>query len=86
MDMRRVVVTIDRLVLRVFRRKDQQPVVAGLQRELGRVFADQEAISVIRARRDLSRLRVSFLHIEHGARPQHVGERVAQSIGKEAKK
>ena len=84
--MKRVVVHIDRLVLKGFRHEDRHAIAAGLQQELGRVFADQEAVSLLRARGDVSRLQVGGVYIEHGSKPRHVAERVAHGIGKEIKK
>ena len=84
--MKRVVVHIDRLVLKGFRHEDRHAIAAGLQQELGRVFADQEAVSLLRARGDVSRLQVGGVPVEQGSRPQRVGENVAQGIGKEIKK
>ena len=84
--MKRVVVHIERLVLKGFRHEDRHAIAAGLQQELGRVFADPEAVSLLRAKGDVSRLQVGGVPIEHGSRPQRVGENVAQGIGKELMK
>jgi hypothetical protein len=53
---------------------------------LERVFADPEAVSLLKAMGDVPRLQVSGVHIGHGSKPQRVGESVAQGIGKEIKK
>ena len=84
--MKRVVVHIDRLVLKGFREEDRHAIALGLQEELGRVFADRESVSLLRAMGDVSQLQVGGVHIEHGSKPQHVGERVAHGIGREIKK
>jgi hypothetical protein len=84
--MKRVVVHIDRLVLKGFRHEDRHAIAAGLQQELGRVFADREAVSLLRAMRDVSRLHVGGVRIEQGSKPQRVGEKVAHGIGREIKK
>ena len=84
--MKRVVVHIDRLVLQGFRPEDRYAIAAGLQQELGRVFADPGAISGLGAMGDVPQLRVSGAQIEHGSRPQLVGESVAQGIGREIRK
>ena len=81
--MKQVVVHIDRLVLKGFRHEDQHAIAVGLQQELGRVFADREAVSLLRARGDVSRLQVGGVRIERGSRPQRVGESLAQGIGRE---
>ena len=84
--MKHVLVHIDRLVLKGFRREDRHAIAAGLQQELGRVFAAQDTVSLLSAGGDVSRLQVGGVNIEHGSKPQRVGEYVAQSIGKEIKK
>jgi hypothetical protein len=84
--MKRVVVHIDRLVLRGFRPEDRQAIADGLQQELGRVFANAEVGSLLPVRGDVSRLQVIGVRVEQGARPQRVGEKVAQGIGKEIRK
>ena len=84
--MKRVVVHIDRLVLKGFRPEDRHAIAAGLQQELGRVFADREAVSLLRAREDVSRLQVGGVPIAPGSKPQRVGENVAQGIGREIRK
>ena len=84
--MKRVVVHIDRLVLKGFRPEDRHAIAAGLEQELGRVFADREAVSLLRARGDLSRLQVGGVPVGQGWTPRRLGESVAQGIGKEIKK
>ena len=84
--MKRVVVHIDRLMLKGFRPEDRHAIAAGLQQELGRLFADREAVTLLKALGDVSRLQVSSVPIEQGSKPQRVSERVAQGIGKEIKK
>ena len=84
--MKRVIVHIDRLVLKGFCPEDRHAIATGLQQELGRVFADREAVSLLRALGDVSRLQVAGVPIEQGSKPQRVGENVAQGIGKEIRK
>ena len=84
--MKRVVVHIDRLVLKGFRHEDRHAIAVGLGQELGRVFADREAVSLLRARGDLSRLQVGGVPIGQGSTPQRFGESVGQGIGKEIRK
>lgn len=84
--MKRLVVHIDRLVLNGFRAEDRHAIAAGLQQELGRMFADREAISGLRDAGDLVRLRVGGVQFEQGARPEHIGASVAQGIVKGIKK
>ena len=84
--MKRVIVHIDRLVLKGFRPEDRHAIAAGLQQELGRVFADREAVSLLTARGNVSQLQVGGVPVEHGSKPQRVGESVALGIGKEIRK
>lgn len=84
--MTRVIVHIDRLVLNGFRREHRHAIAAGLEQELGRVFADREAVSVLRNMGDPSRMQVNGVQFEQGAKPQQVGEQLAQGIGKEIRK
>lgn len=84
--MSRVIVHIDRLVLSGFKAEDRHAIAAGLQQQLGQVFAARDAVSLLRARGDVSRWQVGSVSIEHGSKPQRAGERVAQGIGKEIKK
>lgn len=84
--MKRVVVHIDRLVLKGFRREDRHAIAVGLQQELEQVFADREAVSHLRAMGDVSRLQVGGVQIEPGSKPQPIGKNVAQGIGKEIRK
>ncbi len=84
--MKRVVVHIDRLVLKGFHYQDRHTIALGLQQGLGRVFADRDAVSLLRAMGDVSEVQVGGVHIEHGSKPQRVGENVAHGIGKEIRK
>ena len=84
--MKHVLVHIDRLVLKGFRHEDRHAIAVGLQQELGRVFADREAVSLLTAKGSVPRLQVGGVHIEQGSKPQRVGEHVAQGISKEIKK
>ncbi len=84
--MKRVVIHIDRLVLKGFRPEDRHAIAAGLQQELGRVFTDREVVSLLTAARDVPRLQVGGVPVEHGSKPQRVGESVAQGIGREMRK
>jgi hypothetical protein len=86
MGMKRVVVHIDRLVLRGVRQEDRHAVAAGLQQELQRVFGDREAVSKLRGMGDVSRLQVNGPNIRDSSEPQRLGQSVAQGIGAEIRK
>ena len=83
--MRRVIVHVNRLKLTGFPAQDRYDIAAGLEQELGRVFANREAISRLREARDTPRLRVG-VHTTAQPMPQQVGERVGQSIGERLKR
>ena len=84
--MKRVVVHIDRLVLRGFRPEDRHAIAAGLQQELSHLLADPQAAQGLKGLGDISRLQVGGVHIAQGSKPQRVGAQVARGIGKEFKK
>ena len=84
--MKRVVVHIDRLALTGFPFAERHDVAGGLQEELERVFGAQEAISLMRATGDVSRLQVGSVRIEQRSTLQRVGENLARSIGREIRK
>ena len=84
--MKRVIVHIDQLVLNGFRAEDRHAIAAGLQQQLGQVFAARDAVSLLKDRGDTARLQVGGVHIEHGLMPQRIGANVAREIHKEIKK
>jgi len=81
--MRRVLIHIDRLVLRGFSAEDRHGIGAGLRREMEQVFSDWQAVSQLRGMGDVSTLKVRGSPIEFGSTLHGVGEVVAKSIGKE---
>ena len=84
--MKRVVIHIDRLVLKGFRHEDQHAIAAGLQQELSQLLADPQAVQGLTDLGNVSRLRVAGVRIAQGSKPQRVGAQVAQNIGREFKK
>ena len=84
--MTRVIVHIDRLVLSGFRAEDRHAIAAGLLQQLGQILALRDTVFVLKDGGDSGRLQVGGVHIEHGLKPQRVGENVARGIGKEIKK
>lgn len=81
--MTRVVVHIDRLVLKGFRPRDAQAIASGLQQELSRAFAAPDAARRLAAMASVSRLQLHGVSVGPGATAQRVGQRVAQGIGQE---
>jgi hypothetical protein len=81
--MTRVIVHIDRLVLKGLPPGDGHAIGQGLQAELARVLAGRDAASRLRGLGDVPRLRVDGVAVEQGASAQHVGQGVAQGIARE---
>ena len=84
--MKRVVVHIDRLVLKGFRHEDRHAIAMGLQEELSRVLAAPWAAQALSTLGDIPQLQVGHMHIAQGSKPQRVGVQVAQNIGREFKR
>jgi hypothetical protein len=86
MGMKRVVIDIDRLVLKGFGYENRHAIALGLQEELASVFGDREAAQRLSAVGDVSRLQVGSVRIERGATPQRIGGNVARGITREIKR
>lgn len=84
--MSRVIVHIDRLVLRGFRVEDRHRIAAGLQQELEQVLANRVGNSQWNAIGNAPSLKVSGLRIANRSTPQRIGETVGHGIGKELRK
>lgn len=78
--MNRVVLRIDRLVLRGFDRADRTGIAEGLREELGRLLATPQAAQALMAQHSVPQLKVAPLRIAPGARATAVGEQTAQGI------
>lgn len=81
MDMRRVVVTIDRLVLKGFRFEDRHAIAQGLQEQLTQLLAEPGMAQQIGAVGSMSHLRVNVGWPSGTARAQQVGQATARAIG-----
>jgi hypothetical protein len=79
---RRVVVHIDRLVLRGVRREDRYAVAEGLQQELTRLLADPHVTGSLASLGSVQRLRAGGVDVAPGSGPQRLGERVAHGISR----
>lgn len=82
MDVKRVVLHIDSLVLKGFRHEDRHGIAEGLQQELTRLFANPQAAQQLAANGNVSRLRLGNISIDQNSKPQRIGSQVAQGIGK----
>jgi len=83
---KRVIVHIDRLVLKGFRVEDRDTISSGLQRELTGLLAHPQAVQGLASPGDSSRLKLGRIHVAQGSKPDRVGAQVAQRIGEGLKK
>lgn len=80
------VVHEDRLVPNDCRNAERPAIAMKSRRELGRVFADQVAVSLMKPLGDMSRLPVSCVQFMYRPKTQSVVATTAQDIAKEVKK
>ena len=80
--MTRIVLHIDRLVLRGFGRDDREGIAEGLRAELGRLLAAPETSRHLMSQNGVSRLKIGAVRIGQGAKPTTVGEQAAQGIAR----
>lgn len=78
--MRRVVLNIDRLVLRGVRVDDYPSFAAGLRGELARLLENSTTPGSIRATEEGARARPTKIQIQRGASAGSVGESLARGI------
>ena len=83
--MKRIVLHIDRLVLKGFRHEDRHGIAEGLQQELSRMCADSQTVRQLTDRGDMARLRVGSIQIGQNTKPQRIGSQLAQGIGRRIK-
>jgi hypothetical protein len=78
--MSRVIVNIDRLVLKGFRYEDRRAVATGLERELSRLLADDAWVERLAASGDVANVRLQTGLIRSDAPPHQVGASAARAI------
>lgn len=81
--MTRVVVHIDRLVLKGFPHQDRRALAEGLRQELGRLFAEPNAAHQLTAQGDVVRLKVNDVRVAATTSPATVGTQAARTIARE---
>lgn len=79
--MKRVVVTIDRLVLKGFRFEDRHAIAEGVQKQLAQWLSAPGMAERIGAIGNLPRLRVAPIHLAPEMKPHDVGTAAANGIG-----
>jgi hypothetical protein len=83
--MKRVVVHVDRLVLKGFQHQDRQALADGLRAELGRLFADPHTARTLVAQGNLAHLSVGKVRVAPNAGPARLGAQAARGIAREIK-
>jgi hypothetical protein len=78
--MKRLVVRIDRLVLRGYRPADGRALSAALRKELGRLLAAPGSAERAAALGAVARLDVAAVRVPPGAAPRAVGSAAARAI------
>lgn len=80
LDMKRVVVHINSLVLKGFRHEDRYAIAAGLQAELTRLFAELSTANRLVNTGEVSRLKIGSVQLAQGTKPEGMGKQLAQGI------
>jgi hypothetical protein len=83
--MTRVVVHIDRLVLKGFAYQDRHALAEGLQQELGRLLAEPDAVRRLVEQGNVGLLNVGGVRFGPNAAPAKVGVRAARGIVRDIK-
>ena len=78
--MTRIVVYIDKLVLRDVDRNDAAAVSAGVQTELQRLLAEPGATAALTGARNRHRIKASTVQITHATSSHAMGQSIAGSI------
>jgi hypothetical protein len=78
--MKRVVLHIDRLVLRGFAREDRDGIAEGVRLQLGELLANAGAAQNLADMRGAQRLNVGDVQVAHGAKPTQIGKLIAGGI------
>ena len=80
--MRRVIVSIDSLVLKGFRYEDRHNVAAALQAELTHALAQPGAAERLTELGSAPQLRIANLNVRPDARPQQIGSETGRAVGR----
>lgn len=79
---RRVVVKIDRLVLKGFRHEDRHAIAQGVQEQLTHLLSEPGMTQRLSNTGSIPRLRVGPVTVAAEARPNQIGKAAADGIGK----
>lgn len=80
--MRRIIVHIDRLLLRGFRDADRHLVADGLRAELGLQLAAPEAAERLGALGNPAQLKAGSIRVAASTKPARIGAAAARAIGR----
>jgi len=80
--MTRIVLHIDRLVLKGFDRQDRDAIAEGLRAELGRLLVTPDAAKQLMGQDGISRLNIGAVHIGQATKPTAVGVQAARGIAR----
>jgi hypothetical protein len=78
----RIIVTIDRLVLRGFAAEQRDGIAAGLAAELQQQFGDPAAARQFADNRSLASLQVTPATLSAAAKPQQIGAHAARALAR----
>jgi hypothetical protein len=80
MGMKRVVVHIDRLVLRGLRHEEQDAIAMALRERLEHTFGSREAVQQLSTLGNVPRLRLNSMPFGPGSKPRSAGANAARNI------
>ncbi|MGH8630772.1 MAG: hypothetical protein ACREU7_08405 [Burkholderiales bacterium] len=80
--MKRVIVHIDRLVLKGFGQEDHRRIAADLQGELGRLLANPVAVARLTSQSHVTNIRVGKAENARGGKPVGSGISAARAIAR----
>lgn len=80
--MTRIVLHIDRLVLKGFERQAREGIAEGLREELTRLLAAPEVACQLQSRHGVPALKVGAIRIQAGAPPAAIGVQAARGIAR----
>jgi hypothetical protein len=80
--MKRIVLKIDRLVLRGFGEGDREGFAEGLRAELVRLLAVPDAARQLASQDGVARLKIGAVRVGQGAHPVAAGMRAARGIAR----
>jgi hypothetical protein len=81
--MRRVVVNIEKLMLKGFRYEDRYAIAAAVQEEIARALAAPDAAARMAQLGSTPRLRIGNVNVAANAKPAQLGAAAGRAVGQE---